>query len=138
MTIDAARAFLAERYRGSVDAVAELHGGDWSSAFSFRLDDRDLVVRFGRWREDFEKDQLAMAFAGPDLPVPRLLEIGDAFDGAYAISERHSGVFLEELDADGFALVLPALLAALEARIGRASRRCSTGVVSPTATFSPE
>ncbi|MDQ1461988.1 MAG: hypothetical protein QOI08_3472, partial [Actinomycetota bacterium] len=44
--------------------------------------------------------QAAMRFAGPDLPVPRVLEIGDAFDGSYAISERHFGVFLEELDAE--------------------------------------
>ena len=93
----------------------ELGGGDWSSAFSFRLDDRDLVARFGRWRDDFEKDQAAMVFAGPDLPVPRVLEIGDAFDGAYAISERHFGSFLEELDAEGFRRVLPALLRALDA-----------------------
>ncbi len=55
-----------------------------------------------------------MAYAGPDLPIPRVLEIGDAFDGAYAISERHFGIFLEDLDAQGFALVLPALLRALD------------------------
>ena len=115
VTIDKARAFLADRYRGRARAVAKLGGGDWSSAFSFRLDGRDLVVRFGQWREDFEKDEAAMAFAGPDLPVPRVLEIGDAFEGAYAISERHFGAFLEALDAEGFQRVLPALLRALDA-----------------------
>src|ERR1700674_565871 len=99
ITIDQARSFLAERYRGTATAVAGLRGGDWSSAFAFRLDGQDLVARFGRWRDDFEKDAAAMAFAGPDLPIPRVLEIGDAFDGAYAISERHFGIFLEELDA---------------------------------------
>ena len=39
-----------------------------------------------------------MAFAGPDLPVPKVLEVGDALGGAYAISERHFGLFLEKLD----------------------------------------
>jgi aminoglycoside phosphotransferase (APT) family kinase protein len=115
ITIDAARTFLADRYGGEVRAVVELRGGYWSSAFAFRLDGRDLVARFGRWREDYEKDRAAMAFAGPDLPVPGVLEIGDAFDGAYAISERRFGVFLEELDAEGFQLVLPALMRALDA-----------------------
>jgi aminoglycoside phosphotransferase (APT) family kinase protein len=114
ITIDRARAFLAERYRGTATAVAELRGGDWSSAFAFRLDGHDLVARFGRWRDDFEKDAAAMAFAGPDLPVPRVIEIGDAFEGAYAISERHFGIFLEELDAEGFQRVLPSLLRALD------------------------
>jgi aminoglycoside phosphotransferase (APT) family kinase protein len=95
--------------------VAELRGGDWSSAFAFQLEGRDLVARFGQWREEFEKDVAAMAFAVPDLPIPRVLEIGDAFDGAYAISERYFGVFLEDLDVEGFRLVLPALLRALDA-----------------------
>jgi hygromycin-B 4-O-kinase len=115
ITIDEARAFLVDRYGEQARAVAEIRGGDWSTAFSFRLDGRDYVARFGLWREDFEKDDAAMLFAGPDLPVPRVLEIGDAFEGAYAISERHFGVFLEELDAEGFQQVLPALLRALDA-----------------------
>jgi aminoglycoside phosphotransferase (APT) family kinase protein len=115
VTIDRARGFLADRYDGSAQAIAALGCGDWSSAFSFRLNGRDFVARFGEWRADFEKDAAAMAFAGPDLPVPRVVEIGDAFDGAYAISERHFGTFLEALDAEGFQRVLPALLRALDA-----------------------
>jgi aminoglycoside phosphotransferase (APT) family kinase protein len=114
ITIDQARTFLADRYRGTATAVVELRGGDWSSAFGFQLDGHDLVARFGRWRDDFEKDAAAMAFAGPDLPIPRVLEIGDAFEGAYAISERHFGIFLEELDAEDFQRVLPSLLRALD------------------------
>jgi aminoglycoside phosphotransferase (APT) family kinase protein len=114
ITIDQARAFLANRYRSRATAVAELRGGDWSSAFAFQLDGLDLVARFGQWRDDFEKDAAAMAFAGPDLPIPRVLEIGDAFGGAYAISERYFGTFLEDLDAEGFRLVLPGLLRALD------------------------
>ena len=54
-----------------------------------------------------------MEFAGPDLPVPRVLEIGDAFDGAYAIS-CFTPVFLEELDAEGMQRAPPALLRALD------------------------
>ena len=61
---------------GRARDVAELGGGDWSRAFSFQLDGRDLVARFGRYGEDFAKDQQAMAFAGPDLPVPEVLETG--------------------------------------------------------------
>ena len=71
--------------------------------------------RFGAWREDFEKDRAAMGFSGPDLPVPRLIEIGEALGGFYAVSERHFGRFLEELGADGFRRIMPSLLRALDA-----------------------
>jgi hygromycin-B 4-O-kinase len=107
--------FLADRYGEGVDHVEVLGGGDWSRAFGFQHEGRDLVVRFGVWRDDFEKDRMAMAFAGPGLPVPRVLEIGDAFDGVYAISERHFGHFLEELDAEQWQKVLPGVLEALNA-----------------------
>jgi aminoglycoside phosphotransferase (APT) family kinase protein len=110
-----AAGFLAERYAGQARDVAELGGGDWSRAFSFRLDGRGLVARFGRHGEDFARDQQAMALSGPDLPVPDLLETGRALGGAYAVSERRFGVFLESLDAARWHRVLPALLRALDA-----------------------
>ena len=113
-SIDRAREFLADRYGGRASDVAEVRAGDWSTAFAFQLNGRELIARFSRWREDFEKDRAAMAYSCVDLPVPRVLEIGDAYDGAYAISERHFGVFLESLDAEGFARVIPALLRALD------------------------
>jgi len=110
-----AAVFLAERYAGRARDVAELGGGDWSRAFSFRLGGRDLVARFGRYGEDFAKDQQAMAFAGPDLPVPEVLETGRGLGGAYAISQRRYGMFLESLDASGWRRLLPALLRGLDA-----------------------
>jgi hygromycin-B 4-O-kinase len=113
--LDRARSFLAHRYGGHVGEVVPLAGGDWSSAFAFRLGHRERVVRFGAWREDFEKDRAAMGFSGPDLPVPRLIEIGEALGGFYAVSEGHFGRFLEELEADGFRRIMPSLLRALDA-----------------------
>jgi aminoglycoside phosphotransferase (APT) family kinase protein len=110
-----AAGFLAERYAGRARDVAELGGGDWSRAFSFRLGGRDLVARFGQYGEDFARDQQAMALSGPDLPVPRVLETGSALGGAYAISERSFGVFLETLDERGWRRLLPALLRGLDA-----------------------
>lgn len=88
--------FITQRY-GAVSALAELGGGDWSRAYC-ALDGKALVVRFGEYPEDFEKDRAAMEFAGPDLPIPKVLEIGDTLGGAYVVSERHDGAFLESLD----------------------------------------
>jgi aminoglycoside phosphotransferase (APT) family kinase protein len=113
--VEEARSFLRQRYGPGADGVAELGGGDWSRAFSFCLDGAPLVARFGRYREDFLKDEWAMSLAGPDLPVPRVLEVGEAFGNAYAISERHVGRFLETLDEPSLCRLMPALLRALDA-----------------------
>jgi len=110
----AAARFLAERYGPRAGKVAELGGGDWSRAFSFRLESRDLVVRFGRHLEDFIRDQKAMAFARPELPVPTVLEVGEALGVFYAISERHFGAFLESLDERAWRALMPALLRGLD------------------------
>jgi hygromycin-B 4-O-kinase len=113
--LEQAAAFLADRYAGRAAGVGRLGGGDWSRAYSFELDGRALVARFGGYRQDFEKDRSATMFAGPDLPVPAVIEIGAACGGWYAISERYSGVFLESLDRPRFGRLMPALMKALDA-----------------------
>lgn len=125
VSADDAALFLADRYGRPVSNLLALSGGDWSRAFGYSTDGRRLVVRFGAWRADFEADQRAMSFAGPDLPVPRLVEIGETDSGFYAISERHDGDFLEELVPPDFRRVLPALLRALDALRGLPTERDS-------------
>jgi aminoglycoside phosphotransferase (APT) family kinase protein len=113
--IGEAQAFLAGRYH-AVEEVRPLGRGAWSSAYSFVLAGRPLIVRFGPRRDWFEADRRAMAFASPELPVPEVLEVGNAFGGAYAISARHSGIYLEDIGPDQSAAggpMLTALLATL-------------------------
>ena len=117
MDIDSrrARAFLTG-HLGSDPSEVELVGeGAWSRCFGFRLGAEDLVIRFGHYPDDFHKDRRATMFASPDLPVPRVLDIGRAFDGYYAISTRVHGVPLESLDAAGWLAIVPAVVSALEA-----------------------
>jgi hygromycin-B 4-O-kinase len=114
--LNGATRFVAESYgAGSASSVAALGGGDWSRAFSFCLEGREMVARFGRHQEDFLKDRHAMTFAGPNLPIPTVIEVGEAAGGFYAVSERHFGVFLETLDERGWRTLLPALLRGLDA-----------------------
>lgn len=47
-----------------------------------------------------EADRAALAFASPDLPVPEVVEVGEAFDGAYAVSVRCYGINLEDVGPD--------------------------------------
>ena len=109
-----AREFLAGKY-GAVDELRQLGGGFWSSAYSFSHAGRALVVRFGANKDWFEADRAAMAFASPDLPVPEVVEIGDAFGGAYAVSARHYGTNLEDVRPDQCDVAGPMLASVLGA-----------------------
>lgn len=114
VTTDQARAFLTERFN-SFSAPQLVGEGAWSRCFSFRRDDKDFVIRFGSYLEDFQQDELAYRYASPDLPVPKVLEIGKAFDGYYAVSERVFGEPLESLSPGEWRRVVPSVVAALEA-----------------------
>jgi hygromycin-B 4-O-kinase len=115
INIEQARAFLTQHLGTEPSKVAPLGVGAWSQCFGFVHEDRDLVIRFGKYVSDFEKDQLAHRYANPDLPIPELLEIGAALDGYYAISTRVHGVPLESVPAAQWRALVPAVVAALEA-----------------------
>ncbi|MGH7692809.1 MAG: phosphotransferase family protein [Candidatus Dormibacteria bacterium] len=110
-----AQEFLAHKY-GAVEALRPLGGGFWSSAYSFSHAGRELVLRFGANRDWFEADRAASAFDSPDLPVPEVVEVGEALGGAYAISVRYYGINLEDVrpdQSDAAGPMLGSLLAAL-------------------------
>jgi aminoglycoside phosphotransferase (APT) family kinase protein len=101
----AARQFLVAHHGGPIDGLERLAGGFWSAAFGYVCDGAELVVRFGRDRSWFETDRDAYANNSDALPIPRVIDIGDAFDDvSFAISERAHGVFLEDV-ADATSLV---------------------------------
>ncbi len=115
--VDDARAesFLVARFGREVSEVSRIGHGEWSRAYSFRLGQSERVARFSALDEDFLKDRLAARYASRDLPIPRILEIGEALGGYYAVSERAPGGYLDALDGSQMRAVLPALFAALDA-----------------------
>ncbi len=117
MIVDVARveAFLAPRFGGDVSDVAHLGAGVWSKAFAFRRAGRDYVIRFGAHQEDFAKDRLVARYACPALPIPRVIELGKAFGGYYAIAERVFGGYIDDVDETQMRALLPSLFAALDA-----------------------
>lgn len=110
-----AAAFLRARFSGEADALASIGKGEWSKAYCFRRAGRDYIIRFSAFDEDFAKDRLAARYTCHDLPIPPIIELGEAFDGFYAISERVLGVYMDELDEPTMRAVFTSLFAALDA-----------------------
>lgn len=111
----ATREFLVHQLGAAPESIESLQPGEWSSVYAIRRGHDDLVVRFSRYRDDFEKDGAVAAWSGTDLPVPAILEIGEAIGGAYAVSRRVRGEFLEALGETRTLAVLPRLFDALDA-----------------------
>lgn len=110
-----AEAFLIATRKMNVTGVAQIGEGAWSRCFGFRQGDKELVIRFGSYVDDFQKDQLAAHYATAALPIPAVLDIGNAFGGYYAISTRVHGVPLENVDRAQWRALVPSLVAAMEA-----------------------
>lgn len=100
---------LGDRYELVTD-VELLKGGMWSTAFRFDSAGRPLVVRFGHHIEDYEKDRMAVRWSRPGLPIPDVLEIGTAFDGVFAVSERMHGDKIDELAPDRIGVAIDHLI----------------------------
>jgi aminoglycoside phosphotransferase (APT) family kinase protein len=102
-------AFLGGR-PGTCEDLEALSGGAWSSAWAYRASGEELVVRFGPETSWYEADRMAMTFAGPELPVPEVREVGSLPSGrAYAISVRHHGRFLEDTPVEQAGAISPTL-----------------------------
>jgi len=107
--------FVAERFGPDAGQVEHVADGAWSRCFGFTLDGSELVIRFGHHVEDFERDRIAARFAARNLPIPRVIEIGEAFDRWYCVSTRSRGTPLELIDPVEWRATVPSVLAMLDA-----------------------
>lgn len=116
LSIEQVRQFLEQHYSGQgIGDIESLAGGEWSQAFGFRLQDRKYVVRFGRHVQDYMKDEIASNFSREYLPLPHVVEIGQAFEGYFAISEQAFGEMLDDLGADDMQKTVPSVIQMLGA-----------------------
>ena len=115
VTLEQAGAFLTDQLSMKPTDLALVGEGAWSRCFGFRQGNEELVIRFGHYVDDFQKDQLAHLFNTPELPIAEVRAIGSAFGGYYAVSTRAHGIPLEQVEADQWRALVPALVDALEA-----------------------
>jgi hygromycin-B 4-O-kinase len=132
-------AFLADLLGRDVhDVEPAPRQGEWTQTWFFRDGDRDLVIRFGDTAWNFEKDRRFGEHASVDLPIPRVLDVGEVGDGRYyAVSERARGVFLEALDGDDLRRALPSVFRMLDA-MRAVDLSDTSGFGSPLPTFDGE
>ena len=114
VTLDETKDFLKDHFQGKAKTVEALNGGDWSAAYAYVLENKEYVIRFAASKEDFEKDKKVANYATSTLHVPKIIEIGEALRGYFAISERNHGIFLDDLDGEQMRRTLPSLLSALD------------------------
>jgi hygromycin-B 4-O-kinase len=91
-----------------------LGAGAWSQAYSFTLDGKESVIRFGAHGDDFAKDQIMGELATSPLRVPKVLEIGETSEGFFIVSERAYGGFLDDLPSDQMRDLLPTVFSLLD------------------------
>ena len=116
---NAAVAEFLGRYHGRpVDGLESLGGGFWSAAYGYRVGLDELVLRIGDTPDGFLADQRAMAWGSEALPVPDLIDVGQALGRWFAVSRRHHGRFLEEVAASEAAVLGPTVVGLLAALRG--------------------
>jgi hygromycin-B 4-O-kinase len=115
LPVAAATRFLTDHLKLDAVDVKMVGEGAWSRCFGFRARGRELVIRFGRHVDDFEKDRCAVRYATPDLPIPGVLDLGAWGEEYYAISSYVPGLPLEHAAPEQWHALVPALGAAMEA-----------------------
>jgi hygromycin-B 4-O-kinase len=113
-----ANVFLAHHFAQSdatLSPVRPIGEGEWSKAYAYDREGAPYIIRFSNIAEDFTKDRIAMRFSTPDLPIPRIVEMGEAYGGFFAISERAPGGYIDALDGTQMRALLPSLLRMLDA-----------------------
>jgi hygromycin-B 4-O-kinase len=106
---------LRSRFGEDVGAPAAIGQGEWSKAYRFRHATAEYVIRFSLLSEDFEKDLNAAQHCSADLPIPPVVELGEALGGFYAISQFVPGNYLDDVGEPQMRSLLPRLFAALDA-----------------------
>ncbi len=101
---------LTDHFQSGVSDVVPTNQGEWSQAFFFTVANQNKVVRFSQVDEDFRRDQFASRFATPQLPIPPIEEIGQAFGGYFAISSKIEGTMIDHLDLTEMEAIVPELL----------------------------
>jgi hygromycin-B 4-O-kinase len=104
------KSFLQSHLCLQVSNVAQIGAGMFSQAFSFKLEQKEFVIRLNAYFEDFQKDVFAYQHFSSKLPIPKILEQGRFNQDYYfAIVERCMGNTLNALEEEAVRNLVPNL-----------------------------
>ncbi len=113
LNIEDINKWLRAYYNTEPVDLKALSGGFWSSAYVYRIDSEEFVLRLSDSPTGFDIDAAAMTFVRVSLPIPKILDQGKALGLNFVISCKHSGEFIETRplkDADSIGKALDTLL----------------------------
>ncbi len=115
ITQDSLSPFLSSHLQVAITDIAPTGFGEWSQTFIFSAHEQRKVIRFSAFDEDFKKDRFAARYASPNLPVPPVEEIGQAFGLFFAITPFVEGQMIDHFSAAEMQSSIPALMSLLNA-----------------------
>lgn len=106
-------ALVRERFDAHVERTQWIGSGAWSDCFAFTSQGRDLVLRIGRFGDDFWLDEYVQRYDAPELPIPRTHVVAAIGSEFFAVSDFVSGQPLEQISP--WLPIVPATASLLEA-----------------------
>jgi hygromycin-B 4-O-kinase len=115
---DVIRALLAERFVAPDGPLVPVGGGQIAQTFAFTADGQAYIIRFNHTNMlvNLEKDAyIYQHFAGPQLPIPPVHQIGHLDDLVYAITQKMPGRPMTDLPKAEVITAIPSLITTLDA-----------------------
>ena len=115
---DVIRALLAERFIAPDGPLVPVGGGQIAQTCAFTAAGQAYIIRFNHTNMlvNLEKDAyIYRHFAGPQVPIPPVHQIGYLADLVYAITEKMPGRSMLDLPPAEVAAAVPAIMATLDA-----------------------
>ena len=102
--------YLKTNYSQQITAVEYLNKGMFSSAYLLTEGDSKKILRLSNSNIDFLKDKLASQFTSDNLPIPKILSMGQLNeDSFYVISNCCPGQIFNSLSLKQQKMLLPAI-----------------------------
>ncbi|WP_239629788.1 aminoglycoside phosphotransferase family protein [Paenibacillus sp. H1-7] len=102
---------ISHHLDGTITALEPVEGGNFSSAFSFRIGERDYIIRFNSSEEAYEHEVYLSSLLHPQgVPYLQVFGKGRKDGFTYCITQRAAGKIVANLKPEQKSALLPDLI----------------------------